>query len=269
VGGVAELVSISVHDCAQIAQRLAAANLVNPSWVREGALHLTDDGRDMAYCAREIEVCRNAADELFLKLGWDEDLGQQEILDLGCGSGAYAVEFARRGGGFVFGVDVNEAYLTYAKTYADSEKVGNTAFVRGDVLALPFGHDVFDGVFVRNVLPYLPHGRALREVASRLRYGGWLCVITHGIAYYLGQFAAAVRAADARRAAIDLAVLANGSLHSLTGCQVRVGRKCQVFSTLSRLEKTLATCGLVVKRAWRTPGCCGMTHSWMVEAVKC
>jgi len=168
----------------------------------------------------------------------------------------------------VVGLDVSPAYLAYAQTYADSENVSSIAFVRGDILALPFGHDVFDGIFVRNVLPYLPHGRALREIATRLRNGGWLCIITHGVAYYLEQFAAAVKATDPVRAAIDVAVLANGSLHSLTGCQVRVGGKCQVYSTLRRLEKCLAKCGLAVEGAWDTPGFCHMTHSWMVKAVK-
>jgi cyclopropane fatty-acyl-phospholipid synthase-like methyltransferase len=60
----------------------------------------------------------------------------KRLLDVGCGPGRYAIEFARRGAREVWGVDFAPAMLDLARTAAAETGVGDrTRFVGGDFLA--------------------------------------------------------------------------------------------------------------------------------------
>jgi cyclopropane fatty-acyl-phospholipid synthase-like methyltransferase len=60
----------------------------------------------------------------------------KRLLDVGCGPGRYAIEFARRGAREVVGVDFAPAMLDLARTAAVESGVGErTRFVGGDFLA--------------------------------------------------------------------------------------------------------------------------------------
>ncbi|HEX2112292.1 MAG TPA: class I SAM-dependent methyltransferase [Gaiellaceae bacterium] len=89
------------------------------------------------------------------------------VLDACCGTGDLAIA-ARHAGGEVTGVDFSEAMLERAR-----RKSAAVAWVRGDVLALPFDEASFDvvtvGFGIRNVAD-LEAG--LHELARVLRPGG-------------------------------------------------------------------------------------------------
>jgi ubiquinone/menaquinone biosynthesis C-methylase UbiE len=55
------------------------------------------------------------------------------VLDIGCGSGRYAVEFAKRGAARVVGVDYAPGMLALAREYADANGVASRCeFIQGD-----------------------------------------------------------------------------------------------------------------------------------------
>jgi ubiquinone/menaquinone biosynthesis C-methylase UbiE len=77
------------------------------------------------------------------------------VLDLGCGSGRYAVESAKRGAQRVVGVDFAPAMLDFARRMADEQGVGERCeFVRGDVVNAEVGEH-FDVVFALGLFDYV------------------------------------------------------------------------------------------------------------------
>ena len=120
------------------------------------------------------------------------DVRGKKILDVGCGSGVYSVDFARRGAGRVVGVDFSGNMLELARQEAEQHRVADRCeFIQADFLALDreekfdisIAMGVFDYVpdqvtFLRKmvalttgkVIVAFPGHSLLREPARRLRY---------------------------------------------------------------------------------------------------
>lgn len=94
-----------------------------------------------------------------------EPIQGRSFLDVGCGSGYYAVELARRGARSVTGVDFSENMLELARKRATEHQVaGPCRFVRADVLHWQ-PETRFDVSLVIGVMDYLPEpGALLRRV---------------------------------------------------------------------------------------------------------
>ena len=116
----------------------------------------------------------------------------KKILDVGCGSGVYSVDFARRGAGRVVGVDFSGNMLELARQEAEQHGVADRCeFIQADFLVLDL-EDKFDVSIAMGVFDYVPDqvtflrkmvalttGKVivafpghslLREPARRLRY---------------------------------------------------------------------------------------------------
>jgi len=90
------------------------------------------------------------------------------FLDVGCGSGVYCLELARRGAGRVTGLDIADAMLDVCRAAADREGLGTRCdFVRGELLHwrpdAPFDVTLGIGLFDYLADP-LPVLRQMREV---------------------------------------------------------------------------------------------------------
>jgi ubiquinone/menaquinone biosynthesis C-methylase UbiE len=102
-------------------------------------------------------------------------LAGQRLLDVGCGDGALALEFARRGAAVV-GLDADPEMIAAAQQH-----IGRTSsqmqFIEGQAENLPFHHETFDRVVAVTVLCFVCDAeRAIVEMARVLRPGGRLVI---------------------------------------------------------------------------------------------
>jgi ubiquinone/menaquinone biosynthesis C-methylase UbiE len=94
------------------------------------------------------------------------------ILEIGCGSGRYALQVAATTGCRIVGLDVNAPGIANANQLAASAQLSQRArFQIADVSqALPFADGTFDAVFSNDVLCHIPNRAALlREIFRVLK----------------------------------------------------------------------------------------------------
>ena len=110
--------------------------------------------------------------EIMKLLGLASD---SNVLEIGCGSGRYALHVAGSVGCRVIGIDVNEPGVERAKKLAAEEKLDEqVSFEKCDASKpLRFTEETFDAVFSNDVLCHIP-GRdgVLREIWRVLKRGG-------------------------------------------------------------------------------------------------
>ena len=98
------------------------------------------------------------------------------VVDLGCGTGLFAIAAAGRFGR-VIAVDVSEAMLEVARNRAAAAGTDNIDFVRAGFLSYRHPGPPADAVYSRNALHHLPDfwkALALERIAGMLRPGGML-----------------------------------------------------------------------------------------------
>ncbi len=104
-----------------------------------------------------------------LLLRFAEPLAGKAVLDVGTGTGHFALFLAQQGARVV-GVDVSRPMLRVA-----AEKNAMPPLVQGDALALPFADDSFDMAFSVTALEFVPDAaRAVAEMVRVCRPGGSL-----------------------------------------------------------------------------------------------
>lgn len=101
------------------------------------------------------------------------------LLDAGCGSGQFAIPFARRGT-IVTGVDLSPEMIRLATKGSQGEDLGIDWRV-GDLGRLPDSDGTYDAILARMVLPFVPDLRSTLEAFRRLlRPGGKLLASVPG-----------------------------------------------------------------------------------------
>jgi SAM-dependent methyltransferase len=88
---------------------------------------------------------------------------ESSVLEIGCGSGGYALYLADQIGCQILGLDINEPGIRSARELASTSGLGSRArFEPCDVSKkLPFGEQTFDAVFSNDVLCHIPGRLAL------------------------------------------------------------------------------------------------------------
>jgi SAM-dependent methyltransferase len=113
---------------------------------------------------------------LFAELGAIES--RHDVLDVGCGTGGFAISIARHTGASVVGCDLRPALIAYAEEKARAEGTA-VRWVVADAERLPFDDESFDRVLMSLVVHQIrDRGRALAEAFRTLRPGGRLVVRT-------------------------------------------------------------------------------------------
>lgn len=100
------------------------------------------------------------------------DMSGKKILDFGCGGGRDCLAFARMGAE-VYGVDILESNLDYARKLLEKEGFkGNFKLVK-EKDDIPFPDDFFDFVNCNGVLHHIPHDtHVVSEMSRVLKTGG-------------------------------------------------------------------------------------------------
>lgn len=101
--------------------------------------------------------------------------GDEQVLDLGCGSGLDTLITARRlnSGGKVIGVDFSEAMLARAGAAAEELSVSNAEFRQGSAEDLPLEDQSVDRVLINGLFNLNPFREdVFLEIARVLRPGG-------------------------------------------------------------------------------------------------
>jgi 2-polyprenyl-3-methyl-5-hydroxy-6-metoxy-1,4-benzoquinol methylase len=95
------------------------------------------------------------------------DIEGKAVLDIGCGSGVYSVDFALRGARRVVGVDFSANMLQIARQEADEYRVADVCqFIQANFLDLSFP-EPFDISIAMGVFDYLPNPVAfLQKMAA-------------------------------------------------------------------------------------------------------
>lgn len=102
---------------------------------------------------------------------------QSSVFELGCGSGRYALQLAKKCGCRVLGVDINESGVRTARRLAEAAHMSSTCcFDQCDASKpLPYADCDFDSAFSNDVLCHIPsREHILRELLRILRPGGRL-----------------------------------------------------------------------------------------------
>lgn len=98
-----------------------------------------------------------------------EPVEGRRFLDVGCGTGLYALELARREAAFVRGVDIAERMVQTCAERAEAEGLSAMSFIQGEVGDLP-ADDIFDVSIAIGLFDYLPDAvPTLREMRLRTR----------------------------------------------------------------------------------------------------
>jgi SAM-dependent methyltransferase len=113
---------------------------------------------------------------------WNETLdlarlrGDETVLDVGCGNGAYLGALAQRGHrGLVVGMDLSPGMLAAA-----SGRSSDAQLMLGDAQALPFDDATFDVVLAMHMLYHLPdRALGIRELRRVTRPDGVTLVVTN------------------------------------------------------------------------------------------
>jgi ubiquinone/menaquinone biosynthesis C-methylase UbiE len=108
--------------------------------------------------------------EVFARIVAAGDLDGRRTLDVGCGTGTFAVALAERGGK-VWGVDASPDMLSEARA-----KRSRARFKEGRAEALPFKDGWFERVVMRLSLQHVDRPRALAEAARVLVPGGRIVI---------------------------------------------------------------------------------------------
>src|SRR5215471_18330052 len=84
---------------------------------------------------------------------------KSSALEIGCGSGGYAVHLAKSVGCRIVGLDINAEGVRNANAFAEQAKIGARAeFQQFDAAQpLPQQDDTFDGIYSNDVLCHVQH----------------------------------------------------------------------------------------------------------------
>lgn len=153
-------------------------------WVKEKVAVVGFDGKDFEYCP--YNETSKEYDETRAPLGLDIALGnmvlndkpiyQQDLLDVGCGTGTFLQQVMGKLGS-VTGLEYNDGMLEQAR-----RNVPSVTLVQGSADVLPFETASFDVVTINQVVHHFPKDdhysflqRVCAEVSRVLRPGG--CVV--------------------------------------------------------------------------------------------
>ncbi len=152
-----------------LAERFRVVALAGP---KLGMLALLEERAALADWRR---MCASLFDDLALQPG-------DRVLDIGCGSGAIALQFVRHTAGAnpLTAMDLSP-YLLGEARIAAAKAGADIAFEQASAESLPFPDNSFDAAYTVTVLEECDATKALAELSRVVKPGGRVAVVVRGI----------------------------------------------------------------------------------------
>jgi ubiquinone/menaquinone biosynthesis C-methylase UbiE len=151
----------------QVAVEKQTSDLYSDLWLGYDARVLTEESRQL--------LTRRIPERVI-----DEEIVGRSVLDLGCGSGRYAVALAGLGAKSVTAVDFQAKSFKRAEEYCQKHALP-VRFAAANILQLPFADGSFDFVFSNGVLHHTRSWQAAFEEFVRvMRRSGFLFLYATG-----------------------------------------------------------------------------------------
>lgn len=97
------------------------------------------------------------------------DLSGAKVLDIGCGTGRYCIECAKRGADRVVGIDFAPSMIDFSREMAGRMNLADRCeFICGDFLSYPF-EDTFDVVLALGLFDYIRDAGPLFKKIAELK----------------------------------------------------------------------------------------------------
>lgn len=136
--------------------------------------------RDIDFLERVYDTSLTTYRERFRHLGFQN---MDRVLDAGCGFGQWTL--ALPPDTEVVGLDTTPRRVNTASLIARHNEVPNRSFYIGDISALPFESNSFDGIFSYSVVYFADLERVVEEWYRVLQPGSRAYLSTNGVGKYL------------------------------------------------------------------------------------
>jgi len=123
---------------------------------------------------------KKVINELFSdnNLNLSEIIKNKNVIDIGCGSGRFAIALSQLGAKKVTAIDINPQGIELGRRFSKELNIDNVEFIEHSVLELPFQDGEFDFVFSKGVLHHTGNlEKGIKEYSRVLKKDG------HGFLY--------------------------------------------------------------------------------------
>ena len=150
-----------------------------PDWYYNEFIQVGTDYTDKEEIRRydqKMQKIRDIGNEAETMLRLINPQAEDIVLEIGCGTGEFSIEFSRHCKQVV-ALDVSEGMLEFAREKAKSRNRSNIRFIKGSFLTFEPDEGPFDEVVTQLALHHLPDFWkfiALQRVSSMLKTGGRL-----------------------------------------------------------------------------------------------
>lgn len=174
-----------------------------------------------------------------------QDHAAQRILDVGCGTGEFAVKLKKhKKDARVFGIDISSDMINIAKAKAKVNANIDIDFRLGDVDHMPYEDNYFDYITCAHSFHHYPHKKkAMREMFRVLRNNGKVMIIDGYKDGLLGKF---IFDFIIKKHEVHVHHLRSGQFRRLL---TNVGFKNIVQTTFNPIIPLLFTKGVAIKEA--------------------
>ncbi len=150
------------------------------SKIKAGLLARLQDN-DVRFLQRVYATCPEQYEKRLLAIDFTN---LDCVLDAGCGFGQWAIALSKINK-IVYALDISQERLLVAEEISDHMRIKNAHYQKGEIEALPYKTNSFDGIFCYSAIYLTDYRKSIREFSRILKPGGRLYLCTNGFGWCL------------------------------------------------------------------------------------